>query len=536
MFRHNDLNHLEDGLKAEAPNRPAGPRDVHRHRIAVQHGRRPGAAARRSWTSRSGTGRTLIVDEAHCTGCFGPRGSGCVDELGLRSRVLATVHTGGKALGVTGAYICGSRLLQGIPRQPVPAPDLHDGAAAGDRRRGGCDMLPTGAADDARPQRAARERRSASAPSSRNAAFRHSGTYIVPVVLGDDTRRCGVATRLQERGYDIRAIRPPIGPAGHGAAAHLDSRRPRARVARSQLAGARRGGDSRMIGFVVVGTDTDAGKTDVLAAVARGVRRSSSTTGSRSRRATPIRYESAGSCRTPRFTNRSRASPSPSRPALAARARRPADARRRGDRSRPVPHPRSLLLIETFGGPLSPLNDDELADRTDPRASACRSCSSTSSAVGAVGRTLAVVRALREASTSLRSCSWAERDELRRGADRRSTRHCRACGVSLRMRRTAGMHGRISRCGAERTAVSLPAQACRRGYEHVGLGSRRHVACTRSRPRRRLASVHVARRSRPTRCPSSAPRTNSCNSPTAARSSTASRRGGRSCTAIAIRR
>ncbi|MBA3407889.1 MAG: aminotransferase class I/II-fold pyridoxal phosphate-dependent enzyme, partial [Solirubrobacterales bacterium] len=44
-------------------------------------------------------GARVIVDEAHATGCFGPRGSGLVDELGLRPRVLATVHTGGKALG-----------------------------------------------------------------------------------------------------------------------------------------------------------------------------------------------------------------------------------------------------------------------------------------------------------------------------------------------------------------------------------------------------------------------------------------------------
>src|SRR5204863_673511 len=32
----------------------------------------------------------------------------------LRDSVLATVHTGGKALGVCGAYICGSRLLRDV--------------------------------------------------------------------------------------------------------------------------------------------------------------------------------------------------------------------------------------------------------------------------------------------------------------------------------------------------------------------------------------------------------------------------------------
>src|SRR5207248_6772884 len=57
-------------------------------------------------------GASVIVDEAHSTGCFGTTGSGCVDAAGLRGRVLATVHTGGKALGVAGAYLCSPALLR----------------------------------------------------------------------------------------------------------------------------------------------------------------------------------------------------------------------------------------------------------------------------------------------------------------------------------------------------------------------------------------------------------------------------------------
>jgi 8-amino-7-oxononanoate synthase len=40
------------------------------------------------------------------------------------------------------------------------------------------------------------------------------GHYVVPVVLGDNAKAVAVARRLQEEGYDVRAIRPPSVPPG----------------------------------------------------------------------------------------------------------------------------------------------------------------------------------------------------------------------------------------------------------------------------------------------------------------------------------
>lgn len=54
----------------------------------------------------------LIVDEAHATGVFGPKGGGLVQALGLQNRVFARVHTFGKALGVHGAVVVGSAALR----------------------------------------------------------------------------------------------------------------------------------------------------------------------------------------------------------------------------------------------------------------------------------------------------------------------------------------------------------------------------------------------------------------------------------------
>ena len=211
-FRHNDLAHLEEGLKAEAAKRPPG-----REMFVITE----------SLFSMDGDlsplpeivnlaeqyGAHVIVDEAHSTGCFGPSGSGVVDALGLRPRVLATVHTGGKALGVTGAYICGSNQLRDYLvnrcRHLIFTTALP--AVIGSWW---LDMLPKVKADDAgRQQLHTNTARFRAALAARDVPA-HGSTYVVPVVLGDDPRAVRVATRLQEAGYDIRAIRPPSVPQG----------------------------------------------------------------------------------------------------------------------------------------------------------------------------------------------------------------------------------------------------------------------------------------------------------------------------------
>ncbi|KAJ7841774.1 pyridoxal phosphate-dependent transferase [Mycena leptocephala] len=54
----------------------------------------------------------LVVDEAHSTGIYGPQGRGRVAQLGLEDKVLARLHTFGKALAATGAIILTSPLIR----------------------------------------------------------------------------------------------------------------------------------------------------------------------------------------------------------------------------------------------------------------------------------------------------------------------------------------------------------------------------------------------------------------------------------------
>ena len=51
----------------------------------------------------------LVVDEAHATGIYGPGGRGMVALLGLEDRVLARLHTFGKALAASGG-VCAPKL------------------------------------------------------------------------------------------------------------------------------------------------------------------------------------------------------------------------------------------------------------------------------------------------------------------------------------------------------------------------------------------------------------------------------------------
>jgi 8-amino-7-oxononanoate synthase len=209
-FRHNDLNHLEDGLRAAA-TRSHGERFIVTESLFSMDGDLTPLKAVVELAERYGA--HVIVDEAHSTGCYGPGGAGCVDAAGLRGKVLATVHTGGKALGVTGAYICGSQLLKEYLvnkcRHLIFTTALPPAVA-----QWWLDVPSRVSKDDD-----GRRRLHDNAATFRSALTAHgipaAGTeYVVPVILGDDGRAVVAGMRLQEQGFDVRAIRPPSVPPG----------------------------------------------------------------------------------------------------------------------------------------------------------------------------------------------------------------------------------------------------------------------------------------------------------------------------------
>jgi 8-amino-7-oxononanoate synthase len=212
VFRHNDLTHLEDGLRAEAAGRrPDREMFVVTESLFSMDGDL--APLRELVELAERYGAHLIVDEAHATGCYGPAGAGLVDAARVRKQVLATVHTGGKALGVCGAYVCGSaqlkELLVNRCRHLIFTTALPPVVASWWQT-----ALDRVCTDDAGRRTLHGNAAGFRAHLAERGIAAVGAGYIVPVVIGDDARAVAVAARLQECGYDVRAIRPPSVPEG----------------------------------------------------------------------------------------------------------------------------------------------------------------------------------------------------------------------------------------------------------------------------------------------------------------------------------
>ena len=212
IYRHNDLDHLADGLQT-----------AHRNRTATQQlfivteslfGMEGDCAPLEQIAELAEEHDAhLIVDEAHATGCLGPEGSGLVNALGLRHRVLATVHTGGKALALPGAYVCGSTRLRELLINRCRH-FIFTTALAPIIGEWWLQTLPRVRSDE--PARARLRDNAALFHSELKAHGVVTTTpyYIFPLVLGADDLATRAASLVQEQGYDIRAIRPPTVPEG----------------------------------------------------------------------------------------------------------------------------------------------------------------------------------------------------------------------------------------------------------------------------------------------------------------------------------
>lgn len=150
----------------------------------------------------------LIVDEAHSTGLWGPS---LVTTLGLSDHVFASIHTAGKALGCSGAWIAGSSLLKkyliNFARpfifSTAPSPVLAILIQEALRFYQGEGLMRSKVV----LARAQKFRDLLSLQTKGDAV-------IIAIPVGDNLKALQVSNFLQQNSWDVRAIRPPTVPEG----------------------------------------------------------------------------------------------------------------------------------------------------------------------------------------------------------------------------------------------------------------------------------------------------------------------------------
>ena len=153
----------------------------------------------------------LVLDEAHATGVFGPAGRGLGAGLEGCDHVI-TLHTLGKALGGSGALICGPRVItdflvnraRPFVFSTAPSPLMAEAARAALR------LLR----DEPQHQRRLQQRIGTFQTALSRIGQTGSGSQIVPLIVGEDATAMRLAAALQAEGFDIRGIRPPTVPEG----------------------------------------------------------------------------------------------------------------------------------------------------------------------------------------------------------------------------------------------------------------------------------------------------------------------------------
>src|SRR5437899_5304164 len=210
IFRHNDMAHLEELLRAADPARPK--LVVFETLYSMDGDTSP---IHRICDLAQRYGAMTYADEVHAVGMYGPRGGGMAEQQGAMHRVDVLEGTLAKAFGCLGGYIAGKAALTDAVRSYAPGfiftpalpPPICAAAAAAIRH------LKTSSFERERHQeRAARVKavlHAAGLPVMPN------DTHIVPVFVGDP-EKCKQATDLllADHGIYIQPINYPTVPRG----------------------------------------------------------------------------------------------------------------------------------------------------------------------------------------------------------------------------------------------------------------------------------------------------------------------------------
>ena len=210
IFRHNDMGHLEDLLRAADPSRP---KLVVFETLYSMDG--DIAPTDRICDLAERYGAMTYADEVHAVGMYGPRGGGQAEQQGTMARIDVIEGTLAKAFGCLGGYITASSALCDAVRSYAPGfifttalpPPICAAATAAIRHLKASSF-----------ERERHQERAARVKAVLNAAglpVMPNDTHIVPVFVGEP-EKCKEATDLllAEHGIYIQPINYPTVPKG----------------------------------------------------------------------------------------------------------------------------------------------------------------------------------------------------------------------------------------------------------------------------------------------------------------------------------
>ena len=210
VFRHNDLQHLEELLAATDP---AVPRLIAFESVYSMDGDVAPIAAICDLADRFNA--LTYCDEVHAVGMYGPRGGGISERDGQAHRITVIEGTLGKAFGVMGGYIAADRTIVDVIRSYAPgfifttslSPVLVAGVLASVRHLKGSSVER-----DAQQAAAARLK---SLFADAGLPVMDSTTHIVPLMVGDPVRAKRISDiLLAEYGVYVQPINYPTVPRG----------------------------------------------------------------------------------------------------------------------------------------------------------------------------------------------------------------------------------------------------------------------------------------------------------------------------------
>jgi 5-aminolevulinate synthase len=210
VFRHNDLQHLEE-LLAEAD--PEAPKLIAFESVYSMDGDVAPIAEICDLADRYNA--ITYLDEVHAVGMYGARGGGISEREGLAHRLTIIEGTLGKAFGVMGGYIAADRNIIDVVRSYAPgfifttslSPVLVAGALASVRHLKGSSVEREG--QQASAAKLKRMFDSAGLP------VMASTTHIVPLMVGCPIKAKRISDiLLAEYGVYVQPINFPTVPRG----------------------------------------------------------------------------------------------------------------------------------------------------------------------------------------------------------------------------------------------------------------------------------------------------------------------------------